>query len=64
MKVKLLISRGGPTGDFSSGDVIEVSDAEAKRMFEASPPQAVPVKAEPKPEKAVKSASKTEKAVK
>lgn len=64
MKVKLLISRGGPSGDYSPGDEIEVSNAEAKRMFEASPPQAEPIKAEAKPEKAVKSASKPEKAVK
>lgn len=54
MKVKLLTSRGGPSGDFGPGDEIEVSNDEAKRMFEAQPPQAVPVRAASKPEKAVK----------
>lgn len=46
MKVKLLVSRGGPDGMFNVGDEVDVEAEEAKRMFEASPPQAVPV-AEP-----------------
>ena len=44
MLVKLLVSRSGPAGAASRGDEIEVDDAEAKRMFEAEPPQAIPVK--------------------
>ncbi len=44
MRVKLLVSRSGPAGAFNRGDEIVVGDAEAKRMFEATPPQAVPVK--------------------
>ncbi|NMG39892.1 hypothetical protein GRZ55_11620 [Chelativorans sp. ZYF759] len=44
MKIQLLVSRAGPAGAYSPGDVIEVSDVEAKRMFEADPPQAVPVR--------------------
>lgn len=62
MKIKLLISRSGPAGAFSPGDEIDVSEAEAKRMFEAQPPQAVPVRAEER-ETAVKK-TRAEKAVK
>lgn len=40
MKVKLLIPRGGPAGSFGVGDVIEVSDNEAKRLMDAN--KAVP----------------------
>jgi len=35
VKVKLLIARSGPGGAFSAGDEIEVSAAEAGRMFRA-----------------------------
>ncbi|NGO51619.1 hypothetical protein [Allomesorhizobium camelthorni] len=44
MKIKLLVSRCGPAGAFAPGDEIDVGEAEAKRMFEAQPPQAVPVR--------------------
>ena len=44
MKIKLLVPRTGPAGAFNRGEEIEVSAAEAKRMFEADPPQAVPVR--------------------
>ena len=61
MKVKLLISRAAASGSQNRGDVVEVSDAEAVRMFDAG--QAEPVRAEKAPEKAVKR-SKFEKASK
>lgn len=48
MKVKLLISRAGTGFVQSAGDVVEVSNGEAKRMIEAG--QAEPVTE--KPEKA------------
>ena len=35
IKVKLLVSRSGPAGAASPGDVIEVSLAEARRMEQA-----------------------------
>ena len=44
MKVKLLISRAGAGFVQNIGDEIEVSDAEAKRMMEASPPKCVSVR--------------------
>lgn len=44
MRVKLLISRAGPGGVWGAGDEIEVSDQEAKRLMEANPPKAVPVR--------------------
>ena len=47
MKVKLLISRAGAGFVQSAGDIIEVSDGEAKRMMEASPPKCVPVREAP-----------------
>lgn len=53
MKVRLLVSRGGPGGMQGAGDEIEVSEAEAKRMMEAKPPQCVPVRGRPKVERAV-----------
>ena len=40
MKLKLLISRAGADFSQSAGDVINVSDAEGKRMIEAA--QAIP----------------------
>ncbi|UUP19511.1 hypothetical protein [Nitratireductor thuwali] len=56
MKVKLLISRAGAGFVQKVGDVVDVSDAEAKRLFESSPPKAVPVRDDGvEPEKAVKS---------
>lgn len=50
MKVKLLVPRVGPAGSQNRGDVIEVSDAEARRMIAAG--QAQPVR-RAKPERAV-----------
>lgn len=40
MKVKLLVGRSGPRISQAPGDVVDVSDAEGKRMIEAG--QAVP----------------------
>ncbi|MBB4185830.1 hypothetical protein GGE07_002480 [Sinorhizobium terangae] len=60
MKVKLTVSRGGPDGTFAPGEEIDVSDAEAQRMFDAG--QAIPVRSE-KPETATRK-DKSEKAVK
>lgn len=54
MKVKLLIGRSGPAGSFKPGDVIDVPDAEAKRLFEASPPKAAPVRETVSAERTVK----------
>lgn len=53
MKVKLLVSRIGPDVNDAPGDEIEVTAEEGRAMFEAIPPQAVPVKPTNKPEKAV-----------
>lgn len=58
MKVRLLMPRTGPGISQRPGDEIEVSDAEAKRMMETSPPQAEPVKRTKEPEKAVTRGSK------
>lgn len=44
MKVRLLISRAGARGVQKVGDEIEVSEREAKRLMEAVPPKAVPVR--------------------
>lgn len=52
MRVKLLVSRSGIAGAQDVGAVIGVPDAEAIRMIKAG--QAVPVRDEPEPEKAVK----------
>lgn len=52
MQVKLLIARAAATGSQNRGDVVEVSDAEAVRMFEAD--QAEPVRTAKATEKAVK----------
>lgn len=54
MKVKLLIGRSGPAGSYKPGDVIDVPDTEAKRLFEARPPKAAPFRDESQPERAVK----------
>lgn len=35
MKVRLLVSRAGPAGAFSAGDVIDVGPDEAERMAAA-----------------------------
>lgn len=43
MKVKLLVSRSGADFTQNAGDVVDVSEAEAQRMFKAG--QAEPVKA-------------------
>lgn len=59
MKVQLLVSRSGPNGAFNRGDEIEVSEREAKRMFEANPPQAQPVRDAPEPETATASPKST-----
>lgn len=68
MKIKLLVPRAGPGLSQNRGDIINVSNADAKRMFESQPPQAEPVrgaKAEravkPKGERAVKPKSKSSK---
>lgn len=61
MKVILLVPRAGPNISQNRGDEIEVSDAEAQRMFEAVPPQAEPVR-KAKVERAVK--PKAERAIK
>lgn len=50
MKIRLLVPRGGPNAMHNVNDEIDVSDAEAKRMMEASPPQAVPAVSKPKVE--------------
>lgn len=47
MEVELLVSRGGPSGDFVRGQIITVDDAEALRMIEKGQAKAVK-----KPEKA------------
>lgn len=52
MKVELLVSRSGPGGAQNVGDVVEVSDAEAKRLMEHDPPWARPVRTAPEPERA------------
>lgn len=52
MRVRLLVSRSGPSGSQVRGDVIAVSDEEAKRMMEAQPPQAEPIRDAPPPERA------------
>lgn len=57
MKVKLLVPRCGKDFTQNVGDEIEVSDAEGKRMLEAQPPQARPVRG------TRKSKTKVEKAV-
>lgn len=44
MKVKLLVPRTGADGASNIGDIIDVDDAEAKRMMEANPPQCEPVR--------------------
>ena len=44
MKVKLLVSRAGHNFSQIAGEVVDVDDAEAKRMIDAG--QAVPVEAE------------------
>lgn len=44
VKVRLIVSRAGTGFAQSAGDVIEVSDQEAKRMIAAE--QAVPVRGE------------------
>jgi len=61
MKIELLQARATATGAQNRGDVIEVDDAEAIRMIEAE--QAIVVRAEKAPDKAVKR-SKAEKATK
>jgi hypothetical protein len=60
MKVELLIARAHADGAQNRGDIVEVSEGEAKRMIEAG--QAAPVRGS-KPEKAV-SRAKPEKASK
>ena len=54
MKIKLLVGRGGIGISQNAGDIVEVPDDEAKRMFESTPPQAIPVRSEDKVERAVK----------
>ena len=61
MKVELLTARATATGAENRGDIVEVSNDEAKRMIEAG--QAVPVRSSAKVETAVLKA-KVEKASK
>ena len=42
MKIELLTSRSGPAGVQNRGDVVDLPDAEAKRMIDAG--QAQPVR--------------------
>ena len=42
MKVQLLMSRSGPDGTQDRGDIIEVDDAEARRMIAAG--QCIPLR--------------------
>jgi hypothetical protein len=58
MKVKLLVSRAGAGVAYSAGEEIEVSEAEAKRLMEAVPPQAIPVREAVAPERATRRAKK------
>ncbi len=51
MKIELLTARAAAGGSQNRGDVVEVSDAEAKRLIEAG--QAVPVRSAAKPETAI-----------
>lgn len=60
MKVKLLTSRAGVNFSQNAGDVIDVSDDEAKRMIEAG--QASPVAKVSEPEKAVRRGRPSKKA--
>jgi hypothetical protein len=50
MKIELLTSRASAGGSQNRGDVIDVSDDEAKRLIEAG--QATPVRSAVKPETA------------
>lgn len=50
MKIELLTSRATAEGSQNRGDVIEVSDAEAKRLIEAG--QAKPLRSASAPETA------------
>ena len=52
MKVKLLTSRAGVDFSQNAGDVIDVSEAEGKRMIEAG--QAAPIANVVSPEKAIR----------
>lgn len=57
MKVRLLVSRGGPAGTFNRGEEIDVSPAEAERMVAAGHGEivrAAPVERAVKPAKAEK----------
>lgn len=47
MKIKLLVGMCGPDVCHKPGDVIEVSDAEAKRHFESGSAKPVTVEATP-----------------
>lgn len=49
MKVRLLIGRSGPSGAFSAGDEIEVSETEGYRLVEAG--KATPIASQPKSQK-------------
>ena len=55
MNIKLLVSRASATGSQNRGDVIDVSNEEAKRMIEAG--QAEPVRSV-EPEKAIRKSPK------
>lgn len=51
MEIRLLVPRATVTGAENAGDIVTVSDAEAKRMIEAG--QAAPVARAVEPEKAI-----------
>jgi hypothetical protein len=55
VKVKMLVSRAGPTLSQSVGEVVDVDAAEAKRMIDAG--QAEMVREGPAPEKATRRAA-------
>lgn len=61
MQVRLLTARAAATGSQNVGDVVDVSDAEAKRMIDDG--QAAPLDRAPRAERAV-SRAKPEKAAK
>lgn len=47
MKVRLLVSRAGEGFAQHAGDIIEVGNAEAKRMLNSDPPQCEPAAQKP-----------------
>ncbi len=60
--VELLVSRVGAGFSQNRGDTIEVAEDEAKRLFEANPPQARPARGGVKPETTAAATPATENA--